>query len=190
MPDSLDVLVICGSLRKQSYNRMVCNTLPELAPQGMRLIEAPEIGTTPLYNADIQNESGFPEPSKAMAEAVRAADGVIIVTPEYNFSIPGVLKNAIDWISRMPDQPFNGKPVALQSASTGLLGGSRCQYHLRQVMAGIDAIVFTRPEVVITFAKTKVDEEKGIVADEMTRKTIETQLSAFEKFIKRLGPAS
>src|SRR5690242_1814390 len=111
-----NVLVICGSLRKGSYNAMVARALPALAPAGMKLIPSPPIGTMPLYNADIQAE-GFPEPVKVLADAIRAADAVLFVTPEYNYSIPGVLKNAIDWVSRLPDQPFAGKPIAIQSAS-------------------------------------------------------------------------
>src|SRR3954467_4197127 len=115
----MNVVTICGSLRKGSYNRMVMNALPGLAPEGMTLKEAPSFAQFPLYDADIQNSTGFPASVTALADAIRAADGVIIVTPEYNFTIPGGLKNAIDWVSRLKDQPFAGKPVALQSASPG-----------------------------------------------------------------------
>jgi chromate reductase, NAD(P)H dehydrogenase (quinone) len=114
---TLDVLTICGSLRKGSYNRVLMNALPALAPAGMRLSEAPPFSEFPLYNFDIQNASGFPPAVITLADAIRAADGLIIVTPEYNFGIPGGLKNAIDWLSRLKDQPFAGKPIALQSAS-------------------------------------------------------------------------
>lgn len=113
----LNVLTICGSLRKGSYNAMVQRALPSLAPEGMTLKPAPSFTEFPLYNADIQNSSGFPAPVNTLADAIRAADGVIFCTPEYNFGIPGGLKNAIDWVSRLPNQPFAGKPVALQSAS-------------------------------------------------------------------------
>ena len=121
----LNVLTICGSLRKGSYNAMVQRALPSLAPEGMTLKPAPSFTEFPLYNADIQNSSGFPAPVNTLADAIRAADGVIFCTPEYNFGIPGGLKNAIDWVSRLPNQPFAGKPVALQSASPGPLGGVR-----------------------------------------------------------------
>ena len=107
---TLNVICICGSLRKGSYNRMVMNALPGLAPAGMSITEAPAFSEFPLYNADLQESSGFPPAVQRLAEAVRAADGVIFNSPEYNFSIPGGLKNAIDWVSRVPNQPFVGKP--------------------------------------------------------------------------------
>ena len=121
---NLSVISICGSLRRGSYNAALQRALPSLAPEGMSVKEAPPFTALPLYNADLQTESGFPAPVNALADAIRAADGVIIVTPEYNFSIPGGLKNAIDWVSRLPNQPFAGKPIALQSASPGPLGGA------------------------------------------------------------------
>src|SRR5215510_8436597 len=121
----LDVLVICGSLRKGSYNAALARTLPALAPGGMKLRPAPPFETFPIYNFDIQNSSGFPADVNTWADAIRSADGLIIVSPEYNWSIPGGLKNAIDWVSRMKEQPFKDKPVALQSAAGGILGGSR-----------------------------------------------------------------
>src|SRR5215211_2363659 len=149
MTEKLNVITICGSLRKGSFNAMVARTLPSLSPDGMAIKDAPPIGTLPLYNADVQNESGFPAPVNALAEAIRAADGVIFVTPEYNYSVPGVLKNAIDWVSRLQNQPFAGKPVAIQSASQGPLGGPRAQYHLRQMMVFLDAFAFNRPEIFV-----------------------------------------
>src|SRR5436309_14978244 len=134
-----NVLTICGSLRKSSYNAMVQRLLPSLALEGMKLTPAPSFADFPLYNADIQNSTGFPAPVNTLADAIRAADGVIFCSPEYNFTIPGGLKNAIDWVSRLPDQPFADKPVALQSAAGGPLGGWRAQYHLRQCLISIDA---------------------------------------------------
>jgi chromate reductase len=182
------ILVVCGSLRAGSFNRMICNTLPELAPDGLRFVDAPPIAGFPLYDADLQ-ATGMPAPVTALGEAIRAADGVIIVSPEYNYSVPGVLKNAIDWVSRLPDQPFAGKPVALQSAAIGMLGGARCQYHLRQIMVFLDAQVFNKPEVFVSFAKTKVDEEKGLVTDAPTRDAITAQLKAFLPFVERMTRA-
>src|ERR1700733_14833351 len=119
---AINVICICGSLRKASYNRMVMNALPGLAPDGMKLSEAPSFAEFPLYNADVQ-EQGIPPAVQRLADAVRAADGVIFNSPEYNFSIPGGLKNAIDWLSRVQNQPFARKPVAIQSAAGGSLGG-------------------------------------------------------------------
>lgn len=181
-----NVITICGSLRKGSYNAMVAHSLPGLAPAGMTIKASPPIGTMPLYNADVQAE-GFPEPVKTLADAIRAADGVIIVTPEYNYSCPGVLKNAIDWVSRVPDQPFANKAVALQSASQGPLGGPRAQYHIRQMLIFLDAFAFNKPEIFVGNVKAKVDEAKGELTDEATRAIIRQQLEGFGKFITRLG---
>ena len=122
--------VMVGSLRRASYNAAIARALPALAPDGVSIVPLGSVGDFPLYNHDIQ-EKGFPPAATAMAEAIAKSDGVIVVTPEYNHSIPGVLKNAIDWISRLPNQPFAGKPVAIQSASTGVFGGLRAQLHLR-----------------------------------------------------------
>ncbi len=112
----LQFAVMVGSLRKGSFNAAIARALPALAPEGVTIALLPSVGEFPLYNYDLQQEA-FPPIVTGAGEAIRNADGVIIVTPEYNHSIPGVLKNAIDWISRLPDQPFAGKPVALQSAS-------------------------------------------------------------------------
>jgi chromate reductase len=147
----LNVLVICGSLRKGSFNRMLTRALPALKPADMNLIDSPPIGDLPLYNADVQ-EQGIPAPVQALLDAVRAADGVLIVSPEYNWSIPGTIKNAIDWLSRVKDQPWANKPMALQSAAPGLLGGSRMQYHMRQSLTSVEAVVLIRPEVIVNRA--------------------------------------
>ncbi len=175
----MKLLTICGSLRSGSFNRAICNTLPELAPDGCVIEDAPGFGDLPLYNADDHNANGFPDRVSEIAEHIRAADGVVIVSPEYNFSVPGGLKNAIDWISRLPDQPFKNKPVALQSAAAGMLGGSRMQYHMRQVMVFLEARVFTKPEVFVSFAKSKVDGSGEKIADETTREMMRAQLTAF-----------
>ena len=184
----LDVLVICGSLRKGSYNAALARTLPALAPAGLKLRPAPPFDKFPIYNHDIQDTTGFPDEVKAWADAIRSADGLIIVSPEYNWSIPGGLKNAIDWVSRMKDQPFKDKPVALQSAAGGILGGSRMQYHLRQSLTSVDAILFGRPEVLVTFAAQKFEEKTLELKDQTAIDLIKQQLAGFEKFIRRLGP--
>src|SRR4029453_18026990 len=184
----LDVLVICGSLRKGSYNAALARTLPALAPPGMKLRDAPPFERFPIYNFDIQNATGFPAEVNTWADAIRSADGLIIVSPEYNWSIPGGLKNAIDWVSRRKDQPFKGNPVALQSAAGGILGGSRMQYHLRQSLTSVDAILFGRPEVIVTFAAQKFDPQTLELKDQTAIDLIKQQLAAFEKFIRRLGP--
>ena len=188
MPDRpLDVLVICGSLRKGSYNAALASMLPGLAPAGLVLRSAPSFADIPLYNADIQTANGFPAGAAAWADAIRAADGLIIVSPEYNWSIPGGLKNAIDWVSRMKDQPFKDKPVALQSAAGGILGGARAQYHLRQSLTSIDALLFGRPEVIVTFAPQKFDEKTLELKDATAIDLIKQQLAGFEKFVRRVA---
>jgi chromate reductase len=185
--NKLDVVVICGSLRDGSYNAMVAHALPELAPDEMSIRLAPSFEDFPLYNADIQNEEGFPEPVIAFADAIRSADGIVVVSPEYNFSIPGGLKNALDWVSRVDDQPFANKPVAIQSASPSPLGGGRVQYHLRQLMVFLDALVLNKPEVFVSNVTGKVDEETGELTDETTKKFLRQQLAAFADFIRRVG---
>ena len=182
-----NILSICGSLRKGSYNRMVMNLLPRLAPAGMTIKEAPSFSEFPHYNADIQNTSGFPSAVNTLADAIRSADGVIFCTPEYNFSLPGALKNAIDWVSRLPNQPFAGKPVAIQSASPGPLGGGRVQYDLRRMMVFLDALALNKPEIFIGGCAAKFDDKTGELKDEATGKFISQQLEAFAKFIARHG---
>jgi chromate reductase, NAD(P)H dehydrogenase (quinone) len=185
--EKLDVVVICGSLRRGSYNAALARTLPALAPAAMVLRAAPSFEKFPIYNFDIQNSSGFPAEVNAWADAVRSADALVIVSPEYNWSIPGGLKNAIDWVSRMKDQPFKDKPVAFQSAAAGILGGSRMQYHLRQSLTSLDIIPFGRPEVIVTFAAQKFDEKTLELKDQTAIDLIRQQLAAFEKFVRRVS---
>jgi len=184
---TLNVISICGSLRKASYNAALARALPALAPAGMAITPAPAWEKFPVYNADIQNSTGFPADVTAWADAIRAADGVIIVSPEYNWSIPGGLKNAIDWVSRLKEIPFTGKPVALQSCSGGLLGGARMQYQLRQSLTSIDAMIFGKPEIFVTFSAKKFDEKTLALTDQPTIDMVKQQLAAFAKFIARYG---
>ncbi len=181
------IISICGSLRKGSFNRMVMNALPGLAPPGMSITEAPSFRELPLYDADIQNSTGFPMAVNTLADAIRAADGVIFCTPEYNFSLPGGLKNAIDWVSRLQKQPFAGKPIAIQSASPGPLGGGRVQYDLRRMLVFLDALTLNKPEVFIGSCAAKFDDKTGDLKDDATRNFIKQQLEAFARFIERHG---
>ena len=127
------------------------------------------------------------EAAQKLADAIRAADGVIFNTPEYNFSIPGGLKNAIDWVSRVPNQPFAGKPVAVQSATGGPLGGGRMQYDLRRTMLFLDALTFGRPEIFIGNCSQRIDAKTGEITDQQTIGFIRQQLNAFATFIERHG---
>ena len=185
----LKFLSICGSLRRGSYNAAVERALPGLAPDGVTIEAAPWIGVIPLYNQDVKDDEGIPQPVERLADLVRAADGIIIVTPEYNYSIPGVLKNGLDWVSRVEKQPFRNKPVVLQSASASLLGGIRAQNHLRQVMVYLEAHVFNKPEVLVASAAKRIDEATGDLTDEDTRDLIRKQLAAFTDFAERIVAA-
>lgn len=186
MSTDVSVLVICGSLRRGSINRMIVSTLPELAPQGMTFQNCPSFEALPNFNDDLLVEDGQPEVALAIARAMRSADGLIFVTPEYNFSVPGCLKNMLDWVSRLPDQPLRNKPVAIQSAASGPVGGTRMQYHLRQIMVYLDAKVLNKPEIFVTFAGNKVDPETGRLVDADSRNFVGCQLAAFRAFIEEV----
>ncbi len=181
------VLGISGSLRRGSFNTATLRAAQELVPEGMAM-ETAAIGDLPLYNDDIRQQ-GYPPIVEELRRRVRQADGVLLVTPEYNYSIPGPLKNAIDWISRPPDQPFDGKPVAIMGASPGALGSSRAQYHLRQCFVFLNGYVLNRPEVMITAAHTKFDDV-GRLTDQATRDFIAAALTDFKAWIIRMRPAS
>jgi chromate reductase len=186
MADKVSVITIVGSLRKGSFNAALARQLPKWAPAGMTITEAPHWADLPIYNFDDQQSTGFPATVTKLADAIRAADGVIFVTPEYNYSIPGGLKNAIDWVSRVKDQPFKDKPVAIQSATGGPMGGARMQYHLRQAMIFLNAHTFSTPEIFVGMAQTKFDEKTLEFKDETGIKFITQQLAAFESYIRKL----
>lgn len=181
----LHFVTLLGSLRRASLNAAVAKALPSLAPEGVTVSALGSVGAFPLYDADVQDQ-GFPASVLAMAEEIRAADGVIIVTPEYNYSMPGVLKNAIDWLSRVTPQPLAGKPVAIQTASPGAIGGARAQYHLRQSLVFLDAIVLNKPEAMIGLAAQKIDAEAQELTDDATRVFLARQLVALADWVRTL----
>lgn len=181
----LKIGTLVGSLRKGSLNAAIARALPGLAPPGVIIEALPPIRDIPMYDADVQAVA-FPGSVTALADAIRASHGIIIVTPEYNYSVPGGLKNAIDWLSRVPNQPFNGKPIAIQTASMGPLGGARAQYHLRQIFVFLEAQLFNRPEVMIGQAHTKVDAN-GIITDKGTSEFLAGQLAAFADYVRRVA---
>jgi len=185
MADKLNVITISGSLRKGSYNSALASQLPKWAPEGMSITAAPAWADLPVYNADVQNTSGFPAAATALADAIRAADGVVIVSPEYNYGVPGGLKNAVDWLSRMKDQPFKDKPVAIQSATGGPMGGGRMQYQLRQAMVFLNAFTFNTPEIFVGSAHTKFSDKMEFT-DEAGINFIKQQLAGFEVLIRKL----
>ncbi len=181
--NQLNLIVICGSLRKGSYNAALARALPKLAPSAMTIVPAPPFDSFPHYNHDLE----VPADVIAFADAVRKADGIIIVSPEYNWTIPGAMKNAFDWAGRFKEQPFIGKPVAIQSASGSAMGGSRMQYHLRQSLIPLDALCFGRPEVLIADAKTKFDANTLELTDQAVIDLVKQQLAGFDAFIRRVA---
>jgi chromate reductase len=171
----MNILAILGSLRKDSVNRKAALAFREVLPEGVEWSLA-ELGEIPLYNQDIQDK-GFPPSVSLLAEQIRKADALLFVTPEYNYSIPGVLKNAIDWVSRVPNQPFAGKPAAIIGASPGSLGTARAQYHLRQMGVFLDIRFLNRPEAMISAAYQKFDAS-GKLIDDPTREHLKKVAAA------------
>jgi len=180
---TLNVLGFAGSLRKASYNKAALRAAQELAPPGMT-IEIFDLAPIPLYNDDVRLQ-GFPPPAEQFRARIKAADALLIVTPEYNHSMPGVLKNAIDWASRPPDQPFNGKPIAIMGASPGVLGSVRAQMHLRMCFVFLNGLLVNQPEVLIGNAPSRFDAD-GRLTDETSRELIRKLLDALAAWTKRL----
>lgn len=184
MSQPLKIVALVGSLRKASYNRALLRAAVAAAPASLQ-IETLEIGDVPVYNSDVQDQ-GMPAAVTRLAEQVGAADAILIVTPEYNYSIPGVLKNTIDWLSRVSPQPFADKPVGLMGASMGVLGTARAQYHLRQVMVFLDAHVLNKPEVMVGACHTKFDAE-GNLTDQGTAEHLARFMASLEALTRRWG---
>ncbi len=169
MSDPIQILGIAGSLRRQSYNRAALNAAARLLPEGARL-DVFDLNGIPLFNEDDE-----PHPPARVVEfkkQIRASDAILIVTPEYNYSVPGVLKNAIDWASRpYGDNSWTGKPAAIMGALTGSLGSARAQYHLRQIFVFLNILPINQPEVMIAHAAASFDSE-GNLKDASTRELI------------------
>jgi len=183
--DAVRILAMVGSLRRGSYNRLLYEAAVELAPPGMTFTEA-VLRSLPLYDDDVRLEQDYPEPARRLRADIAAADGLLIVSPEYNHTVPGVLQNAIDWASRPPDQPFKGKPVAIMGASTGRLGTVRMQHTLRTSLDSLEAHALLKPEVMISSAR-EAFAETGL-ADAKARQMVAAQMAAFEGWIRRLSP--
>jgi chromate reductase len=183
----ISVLAICGSLRRGSYNRMALDAAIALKPPAMTVAIA-DIAAIPPYNEDVRAQ-GFPAPVETLRRQIAAADALLFVTPEYNYSMPGVLKNAIDWASRPPDQPFAGKPVAMMGASAGMGGTMRAQYDLRRTCVFLDMHPLNKPEIFIAAAQTKFDAQ-GRLVDETARGLIRDLMAALERWTRQLGPRS
>ncbi len=183
MTDPVRILGVCGSLRAGSYNLMALKAAMELAPEGVEMRLAPSIGDIPLFNEDVERE-GMPAPVKSFREALGWAEAVLFVSPEYNHSIPGVLKNAIDWASRGADQPFADKAAAVMGASPGGMGSSRMQLHLRHVGVMLDLHFVNKPEVMIGSAPSKFAD--GRLTDEPTRVFVGKLVTALRDLAVRL----
>src|SRR5258706_1053110 len=149
----IKILAICGSLRKGSYNMAALRTAIAQKPPNMT-VDVADISQIPLYNEDVRQQ-GFPPSVETLRRQIAAADALLFACPEYNYSMSGVLKNAIDWASRPPDQPLDDKPVGILGASPSALGTGRAQYHLRQSCVFLNMHELTKPEVMIAAAHTK-----------------------------------
>lgn len=183
MDKPITILGIAGSLRKGSYNRSALRAAQKLAPADVTL-GVFDLDGIPPFNQD--DESRPPEKVLQLKARIRVADAVLFVTPEYNYSIPGVLKNAIDWASRPSgDSAWQGKPVAVMGASTGMLGSARAQYHLRQCFVFLNMHPLNRPEVMITNAVQKFDAQGNLI-DSDTRDRIAKLVSELAEWTRRL----
>jgi len=169
MSKPITILGFAGSLRKNSYNKALLRAASELMPKDA-VLEVFDLEGIPLFNQDFETQP--PEKVRQFKARIKAGDAILIATPEYNYSITGVLKNAIDCASRPPaDNAFYGKPVAIMGASTGKLGTARAQYHLRQCFVTLNMYTINKPEVLVAFAKEKFDES-GKLKDEEARELI------------------
>lgn len=171
-----------GSLRQGSYSRSVFNKYQQLAVGKAEIVEA-EIRYIPMFNEDLMN-SDFPQSVLELGAQISDADGLIFFSPEYNYSVPAVLKNAIDWLSKSPNQPLAGKSASIISVSPGLFGGARMQYHMRQIGIYMDMRFLNRPEVMIGEVQKKIGLD-GILADQLTNGLLENHLVHFSRFIEQ-----
>jgi len=185
MVAKISIFGFVGSLRKGSYNKSLLRAALEMVPSDAEL-EIFDLEGIPLFNQDFENQP--PEKVKEFKTKIRAADAILIATPEYNYSIPGVLKNAIDNASRpYGDNAFDGKPVAIMGASIGMLGTARAQYHLRQSLVFLNMYPLNQPEVMVPLAQEKIDQN-GRVTDQKTREKIKELLEALVVWTKKVNP--
>jgi chromate reductase len=180
----LRVLGLVGSLRRASYNRRLAEAAREMAPEGMRIEIFDGLRDIPPYDFDVESR-GIPGPVQRLKDAIAAADALLVATPEYNFSVPGVLKNAIDWVSRPPQSsPLNGRPAAIMGASTGIGGTIRAQLALRQVFLFTNTPTLVKPEVTVPRCADKFDGD-GPLTDETTRGIVRQLVEALPGWVAR-----
>lgn len=180
--EPLRIVALLGSLRQGSYNKSLLDAAIKLCPSEA-IVTKLEIGDLPLFNQDQENDP--PENVKHLKAGIKQADAVLFVTPEYNYSIPGVLKNAIDWASRpYTDNSFAEKPAAIMSASNGMIGGARAQYHLRQMFVFLDIHPINRPECIVNLASEKI--QNGELTDQHTKDKIVELLTALIDWTRKI----
>ncbi|MEP3047268.1 MAG: NADPH-dependent FMN reductase [Roseibium sp.] len=173
--------VLEGSLRKASLSRAVARSAAGLVPEGVEVTMLPSTENLPHFNQDVM-DNGLPASVTEFGAAVSAIDALLIVTPEYNWSIPGALKNALDWLSRLKPLPLTAMPVAIWTVSPGLLGGARVHESLRQTLHCQDMRIMAKPEIQIGGAKAKVDVEAGMITHADTAEFLRNHLLAFDSF--------
>lgn len=176
---SLRVLGLSGSLRKASFNSAALRTVAQLLPDGISF-RVSGLGAIPFYNADVE-AAGFPAPVAQLRREVAEADALVFAVPEYNFSVSGVLKNALEWLSRPPEPPANGKPCAMFGASVSPLGTARGQFHFRHICVSLNLIPVNTPHVDITSASEKFDSEGNLV-DAVAKDQLRQLLEALKRF--------
>jgi chromate reductase len=182
----IHILGISGSLRAKSLNTAALRAAKEMLPEGVTM-DIADLSAIPMYNDDILQQQGFPPSVVALREQIKSADALMLAMPEYNYSLPAVLKNAIDWASRPPEHPLNEKPVAILGASAGFYGTARSQYHLRQVCVFTNMHPLNKPEIMITQAQNKFDAE-GKLVDQATRDLLGQMVLSLVAWTRRLGP--
>ncbi len=183
MEDVVKILGFAGSLRKGSYNRSLLRAAQELVPRDAKL-EIFDLDGLPFFNQDLEDQPT--EKVKEFKAKIKASDAILIATPEYNYSIPGVLKNAIDCASRpYGDNAFEHKPIAIMGASIGMTGSARAQYHLRQCFVFLSCFALNQPEVMVPFAQDKIDKD-GKVTDVKTLERIRELLEGLVAWTRRL----
>lgn len=184
MKTPIRILGIAGSLRRESYNRAALRAATKLLPEGA-ILETFELDGIPVFNQD--EEQNPPAKVTEFKSRIREADAILFVTPEYNYSVSGVLKNAIDWASRpYGDSAWNGKPAAIMGASPGAMGTARAQYHLRQMLVFLNMFPINQPEVMIAHAEERFDQE-GNLTDVITKEFILALLQNLVEWTRRIG---